>query len=447
MFRKKITGTLQLQADFFGKLHKELLDRFENYYKLDPDLLVDYQLYGYNDYNVEQPSIVKMIKEKCELQLNGKYLYNKWRELKKGAGIIKLSREYSFVFFHCLGYKDIYDYIERSSYLSEKEKRDQMHSLLGGKKEMQKEYYIGYYYGEEGQFIKSILTLNSSNLRASWTLFYNDLNKILSFEYKGRIIDLKNTITIFFPKDLAKTRRDAFMCIYYGNENVRFKSFLKGIYSGYNTNDSPSTGEIIFERINVQGYDDLEKLTLNKVDPIIKNYLYKKRISIKNETIANISNLSSTTKYLRILHGLANKYIGLIYTSKNKFIVLNFKLENDGKVKMHFNKGITFIGYLKPLNHKIDFSACLKNNELNLQIWIHLNFNSKSNYEPLGGYISGRLEGGEFQIGEFSAIKVKNDPFKLNLELKRFLEEDRSYQYSSDFRALLKKLDRIDSIF
>ena len=65
-------------------LHKEILTIFSKHYSIETKTLTVFQLYGFGDYNIERPSLKGFITEITGQWINGKYLYNKIREVDKG---------------------------------------------------------------------------------------------------------------------------------------------------------------------------------------------------------------------------------------------------------------------------------------------------------------------------------------------------------------------------
>ncbi len=434
----KAKGTLVLDSKVFNKLHQELINHFGAKYKIDPSLIIDYQLYGFNNYDETLPSIKKMVDEENNLFLNGKYLYNKWRQFKKGDKFIKISREYSFAYFHCLGYKDIYDFLDRGTLLSDKDKRDQL-SILGKKAIYNdQEYYLGYYVGENKSIIKTKLTISPGTRDVEWILYYWENNELNTFEYYGTIIDFKNIITIFFRKENSKTERDAYMSIYYGNEKVIHKPFLKGLYAGYDINDRPVSGEIIFQRVNsLEIQEDIAK-TQEAVNPIIENYLLNRRLIIEHTIPQNLFELSNYSQYVSILERIEGAYSGIISTLNGEIKIIDLNILRTGKITLLIEKTLSYQGYLQIDNTDSIFIGRLLNSDTDLKLSIALNGNIEDKLF-ITGFFMGSYEKHSVNSGKFCVTSTKN--FLKNTDIQKELQyyktNDKTFSYSDLFKKII----------
>ena len=121
----------------------------------------DSQLYGFGNYDLEKPNLKDELETLLKGYVNGKYLYNKYREATSGKPIIKISREYRSLFFKYLGYNNVFEYIESELFTLE-EKNKQM-VLLNNIDTIDDHYYICYYYGEDNKMNKGqvVFSINS----------------------------------------------------------------------------------------------------------------------------------------------------------------------------------------------------------------------------------------------------------------------------------------------
>lgn len=110
MRRNNRKSGLRLTPAVFGALHKALITELRKEYGVAPETLVDYQLYGFNYYDENLPSIKKLILDRTGKWVNGKYIYNKYREWKKGVTPIQFTRDFVFLYFKTLGFTDVNDF-------------------------------------------------------------------------------------------------------------------------------------------------------------------------------------------------------------------------------------------------------------------------------------------------------------------------------------------------
>ena len=114
--------TLILSKNTFRVLLHNVIQRFKDKHAINARYK-DSQLYGFGNYNSEKPNLKNDLEQILKGYVNGKYLYNKYRELQSGKPIIKISREYKLLFFNYLGYKNIYTFIE-GEVLNDAEKKN-----------------------------------------------------------------------------------------------------------------------------------------------------------------------------------------------------------------------------------------------------------------------------------------------------------------------------------
>ena len=99
-----VTGSnsLVLTSEYFkiliDNIHSEFMKR-HNLVKLPKT----FQLYGYGAFDENKPSLKKDFEELGSEFINGKYLYDKSRELEKGKPMIKLNHYYKTMILLYLG--------------------------------------------------------------------------------------------------------------------------------------------------------------------------------------------------------------------------------------------------------------------------------------------------------------------------------------------------------
>ena len=98
------TNNLQLTAACFNTLLKALLNKLE---KEHPGILKKSvsQIYGFAGYDEHLPSLKAALYKVSGLSVNGKYIYDKKRELTSGAPIIKINKPYNHLLFEYLDHK------------------------------------------------------------------------------------------------------------------------------------------------------------------------------------------------------------------------------------------------------------------------------------------------------------------------------------------------------
>ena len=329
IYKNKKSASLLLTSEVFIALHTELIQTFAIKYNINTSHIKNYQLYGFDFYNEEEPSIKSFIYNETKSLVNGKYLYTKWREFDSGAKSIKLTREFVYIYFETLNYKDIYDYVKRSSILDQNHVKYQLALLGEVELPENNEYYIGHYYGEDGQLIKSKTIIHKSTNRVQWTLVYWESGqKATRYHYTGDIIHEGNGINLILKHEVSQnTYRSAFISIYTGT-HILVKPYMNGVYCGFDRNDSPVSGEIIFQR--VENEEDMEQMVSTKIfSSEIKQKLLGRRIKVKNHIPQNLFDLSPESRYAQNLVKLDGQYIGVFLDEKGGLRHITLKIDTE----------------------------------------------------------------------------------------------------------------------
>ena len=80
------------------------------------------QLYGFGNYDTTKPNLQHELEKLAGGFINGKYLYDKTRELQSGKPVLKLNGYYKVVLFRYIGYDDINVFTEKEI-IDENEKK------------------------------------------------------------------------------------------------------------------------------------------------------------------------------------------------------------------------------------------------------------------------------------------------------------------------------------
>ena len=345
--------SLKLYPFVFEKLHDELLIRFSEMYSVDTGSMVDYQLYGFDLHDSSKPNLKNFIREKTGNYINGKYLYNKKRDFRKGRKVIKLTREYTYVYFNALGYKSILDFMSSSAWSDEQ--RAAQFKLCGIYEDdhIDDEFYVGYYYGEYREVIKTKLTIYNQGRNVDWVLVYwEDEKKPSLYTYKGVINESRGAVTFHFPPENADTGRSAMICVFFGNNRLIYRPFMAGTYSGFDKNDCPVVGKIIFERVTsaeIQENNVLSKAT----DITISDEVVNERIAVNTQLPQNKFELSEESINAHRIANYSGRYTGFLINPENEkpekiHLVIE---ENSNEAVLDFIGSSRHTGYFKLLNH------------------------------------------------------------------------------------------------
>ena len=329
---------LQISIDLLLSLHQELLLAFSKLYSLETKTLTVFQLYGFGQYSEDKPSLKSFIAEITGQQINGKYLYNKVKEVERGnSQTVKLRRDYLSLLILTAGYESYTHYLEESPFVS-KEIREKERSDVNQKyDESNTVYYVGYYVEDRRYYVKSKFTIH--NLKtATWEILYweNDY-KPSYYTYFGKCVPIgESALSFYFNKENSSLNKECFVNIFYGN-NMQIKPILLGAYCGFSRSNSPVIGKLIFEYAN--GAEEQEKKALSKeINPIFHHYLYSQRMEVASMLPHKDTDLSNSLNRISIVHFLIGKYLGFYLDRNNYLIPVSFEVLNDlAEIKLKIN--------------------------------------------------------------------------------------------------------------
>ncbi|MEM0940168.1 MAG: hypothetical protein AAGI25_10330 [Bacteroidota bacterium] len=425
-------GSIQLTPEIFNILFEELKEKLATKYNSKPELMSKYQLFGYANFDEKSPSIKMLIYDETKNWINGKYLYNKFKQFKNGEKHIRLSREYVYVFFKALGYGDFNAFLNNSPHVEGETLEKQLSELKITKTERD-EHFVGYYLGENKEVISNYLRIYNGRRLAEWRLYYRELEGIIAeYKYFGKVSIRENSISIYFAYEDSEVYRSAYVNIYF-DYKIKFRPILYGCYAGFDENMRPVSGEVIFIRQNDDFTPDLRNL--QKVDPIIIQHLTNKRIITDNKFPETLYDLSINSKYVFQLSELYGVLGGIAIErsrSKTHLIVLEIP-ENTIRCTLQVNSN-TYFGYLKSLSNGILEGEFLSGSE-DEKISIYL----KSQFDPKQILI-GRINGFSKRLQIFSGelFLSKNEADVLQIIENQTIETTTKRNYPSAFSSFLR---------
>ena len=111
------------------------------------------QVYGFGNYNPNLPNLKQELEQLSGGFINGKYLYDKSREIKTGRPVLKLNGFYKIVPFQYIGYENVEAFIEDA--ITDKIEQQRQRELIKNSQVTKEYYYISYHFGEYKEIIKS----------------------------------------------------------------------------------------------------------------------------------------------------------------------------------------------------------------------------------------------------------------------------------------------------
>jgi hypothetical protein len=331
-------GGIRVTNEFMQSLHTELLALFSKHYGIEIKILTVFQLYGFGNFNEKEPNLKSFITEVTGKWINGKYLYNKIREIEQGnTNSIKLRKDYLSILIVAVGYNNYSEYLKKSPYLSSDIREKEEHSFDDNSNSAEALYYVGYYVEDKQYYIKSKFTIHKMKT-ASWEILYWEKNYEPTFyTYFGKCVpNGESALSFYFSKENSSLNKECFINLFYGN-NMQSKPVLLGAYCGFGRNNSPVMGKLILEQVNDQNSQDL-KVRTTDINPIFHHYLYSQRMEVDAILPHKDSDLSLSLNRHEIVNFLIGEYLGFYLDKNNYLIPIAFSVLNElGEIKFKVN--------------------------------------------------------------------------------------------------------------
>jgi len=328
IYNQDINQTLLLTKQVFLTLLNSMITQFKSSNTLHK--YKDSQLYGFGNYDLEKPNLKNELETILKGYVNGKYLYNKYREAASGKPIIKISREYQSLFFKYIDYKNIFEYIG-SDLFSLEEKNKQL-LLLTNIETIDDHYYICYYYGEDNKMIKGQVIIYNGWKTIEIKYFYNHNNKDnVVYSFVGTINHSEDFVhfdTKYFVG--SKKNEGAKFIFFIGKSYPSERQYLIGTYSGFDKYDRAIAGKMILKKFDSKAEIDIE-VSDPSFDSIICQELNKNRIVVESNIRKNPLTFSKKSPYAKVLMNSFGNYSFSFKLDENIF-ELKVKIE-----KYHYN--------------------------------------------------------------------------------------------------------------
>lgn len=321
---KVSTSSLSLTADYFKLLLEKVQEKFLTKHQLSK-LPKTFQLYGYGAFDEDKPSLKNDFEELGSDFINGKYLYDKLRQLEKGKPLIKLNQYYSTIILLYLGYKDFNDFLE--DYKISEIELEKQHELISNNDEDVTHYYLNYYFGEDDTILKG-QTIISNNWKKIQHIFLYPLEDGSTREHysHGSIKRQGDTLTIKTNTLSGDRYIDGASEIYYiGHKAPSNLNYLIGAYCTFDLFTNTVAGRSILEKC-ANKKEMEEKSKSPYIPPFIAMEIRNKRMVNKSVVPRNALELSNNSPYASLYAKLPGKYT-LLFDFENGFReTLKFKL-------------------------------------------------------------------------------------------------------------------------
>ncbi|MCK5401224.1 MAG: hypothetical protein KAJ28_06285 [Flavobacteriaceae bacterium] len=311
--------TLLLTKHVFNTLIDRVVYHFRKEHKIN-ERYKDSQLYGFGNYDPEKPNLKNDLELVLRGYVNGKYLYNKYREATSGKPIIKISREYKYVFFNYLGIKSIHEFIE-SDFFTVKQKSKQL-DLINQRSRSEDHYYICYYFGEDNQMNKGQVIIYNDWKTIEMKYIYEDVNSEKGIYNFYGTINQSEDFAYFDTKYFVGNKKSegAKFIFFIGKSSPNERLYLIGTYSGFDKYDRAIAGKMILKKYDTKL--EIEKEASSKsFDPIICQELNKNRLVVESNIRKNPLMFSKKSPYAQAFINTSGKYLITFTIEKEKYSI------------------------------------------------------------------------------------------------------------------------------
>ncbi len=408
--------TLLVTAYCFRILFEEILKKFKAKYKDQAAVLGKVtQLYGFGNYNALLPSLGQELEKLTGGFINGKYLYDKQRELQAGKPIIKLNGYYKIVLFQYIGYESIEDFTKKV--IVEQSEKEKQLALTRRDALEQTFFYVCYYFGEFKEVVKCQVVVldNWKNLQYTYLYPLKDgtFRKFLAYGTAKRRADILHVRT--------KTLMDGKMIdggediLYIGHTEPSTNAFMLGVFSAFDINNRVVAGKIIFEKCDSKS-EMITKSTSLKIPAYIAQEL--RNVRIENDGIIphSVFDISDKSPYSITFDKVPGNYIITLFQDSSLLGDFQFSIHPDTFKLASLTEGVLITkDHFELIQNGtvIHFSFQLTGIALfsTLEIFIKTYYLNKGETDIKGVFsgldIENRLISGEVQILFESAVELK----------------------------------------
>lgn len=294
--------SLSLTAHCFQILLDAITERFLMQHREVANMGVG-QLFGFGNYNENLPNLKNELQRHSATFINGKYLYDKKRELNSGIPFIKITRPYKYLLFDYLGYKDVLEFMQ--DHITDEAERTKQLGLITTQNNVQAYYYVSYHFGEYREIVKAQVITKDDWKNVIYKYIYPQSDgSIKEFTYLGTIKKRADALHI-----QTKTLMDGKMVeggetiLYIGYGDPAKSKFILGVYTAFDINNRLIAGKLIYEKCTTE--EEMIMRSLDKSVPAyivqeIRNQRIENDISIPNDKLEISQNSPYYTTYEKI---------------------------------------------------------------------------------------------------------------------------------------------------
>jgi CRISPR/Cas system-associated protein endoribonuclease Cas2 len=322
---------LVLTSEYFKILVEQLKNKFLKKNELRK-LPKNYQFFGYGNFNESKPSLKKELEDIGSDFVNGKYLYDKMRQLDKGRSIIKINKYYSTLVLVYLEYESSESFVQNQS--TEESKKQKQLALSATQDTHSDYYYLNYYFGEFKTIIKGTTVISKNWKKIHHTFQYRNTD--------GSITEMHSDGTIIKGRDSLHTRckRIVDNKIYEGDSEIYYVgqnefsslNYILGSYCAFNLHTNTVSGRVILEKCASEE-DMIQKAAIDSIPPYIAQEIRNQIIETPHSIANTYLEISDKSPYSSIYAKIPGTYeitfntnLGTNDTLKFQILSTNYRL-------------------------------------------------------------------------------------------------------------------------
>lgn len=320
-------STITMTAYCFDRLVNCLMQKLELEY---PGILKKKvgQIYGFSSQESQTPSLKTELQALTGSFINGKYVYDKRRELASGKPYIKINKPYNLVLFEYLGYDNIHSFINKE--LQNEEEKTRQLELIQAKTTFENLYYVSYHFGEYKKIVKSQTTVKDNWKKVEYNYVYpqND-GTVKNFLYYGDIKKRADALHIqtrtFLDGRMVPSGENI---LYIGYGDPAKSKYLLGVFSAFDINNKLIAVKTIHEK-----YSSKEEMISESLKKKIPGYIAQELRNQRIENEIHIPNdkmeLSSKSPYYTTYEKIAGRYAFEFKTEQTELPELIIEIDQD----------------------------------------------------------------------------------------------------------------------
>lgn len=336
-------------SEYFEVLIGLITDAFKAKHALEK-IPKSVQFFGYGNYDPNKPNLKSDFESFVNDFVNGKYLYDKFRDFYKGKPVINLNQYYQSIILQYIGYESLDSFLKAQKLNAAVEKRQI--ALLSIDNKLKTFYFVNYYYGEDNAIYKgeTVILDNWKKIKSTY-MYPQDDGSIIEHYSFGSIVRREDTLHIdsktLLDGKLVEGGRETY---YIGHNDPSNIMYLIGTYCTFDIYTNTVAGQSILEKCSSREEME-EKARSIEIPPYIAMEIRNKRIVNRSVVPKHSLEISEQSPYASIYKNLAGVY-ELTFISDFGFNeVLNFEiLQTNFKVISHTDNVYFAEDFLKIIN-------------------------------------------------------------------------------------------------